>query len=228
MLVPTVVEPSARGERAFDIYSRLLRERIIFCAGALDDDRAALIVAQLLFLESEDPDAPIHLYINSPGGSVTGGLAVYDTMQHVRPPVCTTALGMAASMGAVLLAAGAAGQRRALPLSRIMIHEPWTPNQLGGKVTDLDIGVRELVRERDLVAGILSRHSGRPLEAILEDTRQDHWLGAEEAVQYGLVDEVLHPRHGEGVPEPSAEPSAATDDQSRKPGAAPHGKEDGR
>ncbi len=194
-LVPMVVEQTNRGERSYDIYSRLLKERIIFLGNAVDDDVANLVVAQLLFLESDDPDRDINLYVNSPGGSVTAGMAIYDTMQHIKPDVSTICVGLAASMGAVLLAGGADGKRYALPNARIMIHEPWV-NQIGGKITDLDIQMKELIRNREALARILGKHSNHSLEQILKETERDYWMTADEAKAYHLVDEVLEPRVG--------------------------------
>ena len=194
-LVPMVVEQTNRGERSYDIYSRLLKERIIFLGNGIDDDVANLVVAQLLFLESDDPDRDINLYVNSPGGSVTAGMAIYDTMQHIKPDVSTICVGLAASMGAVLLAGGAEGKRFALPNARVMIHEPWV-DRLGGKITDLDIQMKELIRNREALAGILAKHSGHSVEQIMKETERDYWMTAEEAKAYHLVDEVLTPRAG--------------------------------
>lgn len=194
-LVPMVIEQTNRGERSYDIYSRLLKERIIFLGNGIDDDVANLVVAQLLFLESDDPDRDINIYINSPGGSVTAGMAIYDTMQHIKPDVSTICVGLAASMGAVLLAGGTDGKRFALPNARVMIHEPWV-NQLGGKITDLDIQMKELIRNREALAGILAKHSQHSVEQILKETERDYWMTAEEAKAYHLVDEVLEPRAG--------------------------------
>ncbi|MGE0385923.1 MAG: ATP-dependent Clp endopeptidase proteolytic subunit ClpP [Gammaproteobacteria bacterium] len=191
-LVPMVVEQTARGERAYDIYSRLLKERVIFLVGPVDDGVANLIVAQLLFLESENPDKDIHLYINSPGGLVTAGLAIYDTMQFIKPDVSTMCVGQAASMGALLLAGGAAGKRYCLPHSRVMIHQPLGGFQ--GQATDIDIHAREILQLRDRLNAILARHTGRPIERVAADTERDKFLGAEEAREYGLVDEVLSKR----------------------------------
>jgi ATP-dependent Clp protease protease subunit len=184
-----VIEQSHRGERAYDIYSRLLKDRIIFLGGGVDDDTANLIIAQLLFLEAEDPDKDIYMYVNSPGGSVTAGLAIYDTMQYIRPDVATLCMGMAASMSAVLLAAGAKGKRVALPNSRIMIHQPWTGG-IQGPATDIDIQAREILKARDRINEILAHHTGRALEEIARDTDRDYYLSAEQAVAYGLVDAV--------------------------------------
>jgi ATP-dependent Clp protease protease subunit len=188
-LVPIVVEQTARGERSFDIYSRLLKERVIFCVGPVEDHMANLIVAQLLFLESENPDKDIHLYINSPGGSVTAGMAIYDTMQFVRPPVSTMCIGQAASMGAVLLAGGAKGKRFCLPNSRVMIHQPLGGFQ--GQASDIEIHAREILLIRERLNSILADHTGQSLERIAEDTERDNFMSAEESREYGLIDEVL-------------------------------------
>ncbi|HEX2950863.1 MAG TPA: ATP-dependent Clp endopeptidase proteolytic subunit ClpP [Armatimonadota bacterium] len=193
VLVPMVVEQTPRGERAYDIFSRLLKERIIFLGGPVEDHVASLIVAQMLFLESEDPEKPITLYINSPGGSVTAGMAIYDTMQLVKPEVKTFCVGLAASMGAVLLTAGAAGKRYALPNSRVLIHQPLS-NGIGGQATDIDIHAREILRTRTRLNEILSFHSKQPLERIEKDTDRDFWMSPEEAREYGLVDEVISNR----------------------------------
>ncbi|HAK73650.1 MAG TPA: ATP-dependent Clp endopeptidase proteolytic subunit ClpP [Sporomusaceae bacterium] len=187
--VPMVVEQSNRGERAYDIYSRLLKDRIIFIGGPIDDHVANLIIAQLLFLEAEDPDKDIHLYINSPGGVVTAGLAIYDTMQHIKPDVSTICLGSAASMGALLLSAGAAGKRYALPYARIMIHQPLGGAQ--GQATDIEIHAREILRLKDVLNGILVQHTGQPLEKIQRDTERDFFMSSQEAKEYGLVDSIL-------------------------------------
>jgi ATP-dependent Clp protease protease subunit len=184
-----VVEQSNRGERAYDIYSRLLKDRIIFIGGPIDDHVANLIIAQLLFLEAEDPDKDIHLYINSPGGVVTAGLAIYDTMQHIKPDVSTICLGSAASMGALLLSAGAAGKRYALPYARIMIHQPLGGAQ--GQATDIEIHAREILRLKDVLNGILVQHTGQPLEKIQRDTERDFFMSSQEAKEYGLVDSIL-------------------------------------
>jgi ATP-dependent Clp protease protease subunit len=191
-LVPMVVEQSARGERAYDIYSRLLKERVIFCVGPVEDHMANLIVAQLLFLESENPDKDIHFYINSPGGSVTAGLAIYDTMQFIRPHVTTMCIGQAASMGAVLLAGGEKGKRYALPHSRVMIHQPLGGFQ--GQATDIEIHAREILLIRERLNAILAKHTGRDLESISTDTDRDNFMSAEQSVEYGLIDEVLDRR----------------------------------
>ncbi|TCL36540.1 ATP-dependent Clp protease protease subunit [Anaerospora hongkongensis] len=187
--VPMVVEQSSRGERAYDIYSRLLKDRIIFIGGPIDDHVANLVIAQLLFLEAEDPDKDIHLYINSPGGVVTAGLAIYDTMQHIKPDVSTICLGSAASMGALLLSAGAAGKRYALPYARIMIHQPLGGAQ--GQATDIEIHAREILRLKDVLNGILVHHTGQPLEKIQRDTERDFFMSSQEAKEYGLVDSIL-------------------------------------
>ena len=188
-LVPIVVEQTARGERSYDIYSRLLKERVIFVVGPIDDHTANLLVAQLLFLESENPDKDIHFYINSPGGSVTAGLSVYDTMQFIRPNVSTMCVGQAASMGALLLAAGAPGKRYCLPHSRIMIHQPLGGFQ--GQASDIEIHAREILLLRDRLNSILAKHTGQKMEKIQEDTERDNFMGGEESVAYGLVDRVL-------------------------------------
>jgi ATP-dependent Clp protease protease subunit len=193
-LVPMVVEQSARGERAYDIYSRLLKERVIFCIGPVEDHMANLIVAQLLFLESENPDKDIHLYINSPGGSVTAGLAIYDTMQFIRSHVTTMCIGQAASMGALLLAGGEKGKRYALPHSRIMIHQPLGGFQ--GQATDIEIHAKEILLVREKLNMILARHTGQDLEQIGQDTDRDNFMSAEQSVAYGLIDQVLDKRPG--------------------------------
>ena len=191
-LVPMVIEQTGRGERAFDIYSRLLKERILFI-GPVDDGVASLVIAQLLFLQSEDPKKDINMYINSPGGSVTAGLAIYDTMQYIECDVNTYCIGQAASMGAVLLAAGTAGKRRVLPNARIMIHQPWGGAQ--GQATDISIQAREILRLRDRLNEILAHHTGKSAEMIAKDTDRDNFLSAEEARNYGLVDEIMNSRH---------------------------------
>jgi ATP-dependent Clp protease protease subunit len=188
-LVPIVIEQTARGERAYDIYSRLLKERVVFVVGPVEDYMANVVVAQLLFLESENPDKDIHLYINSPGGSVTAGLAIYDTMQFIKPAVSTMCVGQAASMGALLLAGGAKGKRVCLPHSRIMIHQPLGGFQ--GQATDIDIHAREILLIREKLNMILSKHTGQPLEKIKLDTERDNFMGAKEAREYGLIDEIL-------------------------------------
>ena len=190
--VPIVVEQSGRGERSYDIYSRLLKDRIIFLGTAIDDTVANLVVAQLLFLESEDPDKDISIYINSPGGSVTAGLAIYDTMQYIKPDVSTICIGMAASMGAVLLTAGAKGKRIALPNSRIMIHQPMGGMQ--GQASDIEIHAKEILKTRAKLNEILAKHTGQPLEKIEADTDRDFYMSAEEAQQYGIVDKIIEKR----------------------------------
>lgn len=191
-LVPMVVEQTGRGERAFDIYSRLLKERVIFCVGPVEDYMANLIVAQLLFLESENPDKDIHLYINSPGGSVTAGLSIYDTMQFIKPDVSTICLGQAASMGAVLLAAGAAGKRYCLPNARTMIHQPLGGAQ--GQSTDIQIQAREILTIRERLNHILAFHTGQTVDKIQNDTERDNFMNAFASKEYGLIDEVLEKR----------------------------------
>lgn len=191
-LVPIVVEQSARGERAYDIYSRLLKERVIFLVGPVEDYMANLVVAQLLFLESENPEKDIHLYINSPGGSVSSGLAIYDTMQFIKPDVSTLCIGQAASMGALLLTGGASSKRYCLPHSRIMIHQPLGGFQ--GQATDIDIHAREILKVRERLNAILAKHTGQPIEQIQQDTERDNFMAADTAVQYGLVDAVLSTR----------------------------------
>ncbi len=191
-LVPMVVEQSARGERAYDIYSRLLKERVIFIVGPIEDHMANLVVAQLLFLESENPDKDINIYINSPGGVVTAGMAIYDTMQFVKPDVATMCIGQAASMGALLLAAGAKSKRYALPHSRVMIHQPLGGFQ--GQASDIDIHAREILKMKDTLNRVLQHHTGQPLETIEADTDRDKFLSAAEAAEYGLIDEVISQR----------------------------------
>jgi ATP-dependent Clp protease protease subunit len=191
-LVPMVVEQTARGERAYDIYSRLLKERVVFIVGPVEDYMANLVVAQLLFLESENPDKDIHLYINSPGGSVSAGLAIYDTMQFIKPDIGTICVGQAASMGAVLLAAGASGKRYALPHSRLMIHQPLGGFQ--GQATDIEIHTREILDARDRLNKILSHHTGQPIDKIRVDTDRDNFMSGEQAKAYGLIDSVLDRR----------------------------------
>jgi len=188
-LIPMVVEQSPRGERAYDIYSRLLKERIIFLGTAVNDDVANLIIAQLLFLEADDPDKDVTFYINSPGGSVTAGLAIYDTMHYVRCDIATLCMGQCASMGALLLAAGAKGKRYALPNSRMLIHQPMGGFQ--GQATDIDIHAREILRMREDLNKILARHTGQPLKRIAADTERDYFMGPEEAKKYGIIDKVL-------------------------------------
>jgi len=189
-LVPMVVEQSARGERAFDIYSRLLKERIVFVSGVVDDGLANLVIAQLLFLEREDADKDIDMYINSPGGSVTAGLAIYDTMQLVKPHVATICAGMAASMGSILLTGGEHGKRYALPHSKILIHQPWV-QQIGGQATDVEIAARDLIATRRMLAGIYETTTKHPVEQILKDIDRDYYMTADEAKEYGLIDEIF-------------------------------------
>ena len=188
-LIPMVVEKSGNGERAYDIYSRLLKDRIVFVGGEIDDDMANAVVAQLLFLQSQDPEKEVSMYINSPGGSVTAGLAILDTMKMVKCPVATYCVGQAASMGAILLAAGEKGRRYALPHARIMVHQPWGGAQ--GKASDIEITAREILRLKDMLNGILAETSGRTLEGVTNDTDRDHFMSAEEAKAWGIVDEVL-------------------------------------
>jgi len=189
MLVPIVIEQTSRGERAYDIYSRLLKDRIIFLGTPIDDAIANLIIAQMLFLESEDPDKDLYLYLNSPGGIVTAGLAIYDTMQYIKPNVCTICLGQAASMGALLLAAGAPGKRFALPHSRILIHQ--LLGGIQGQATDIDIHAREILRMRKELDMILTRHTSQPLEKIQRDTERDYFMSGDEAKKYGIIDAVI-------------------------------------
>lgn len=191
-LVPFVIETTNRGERAYDIYSRLLKDRIIFLGGPIDDYVANLAIAQMLFLEAEDPEKEIHLYINSPGGVVTAGMAIYDTMQYVKPPVSTICLGQAASMASFLLAAGTKGKRYALPYARIMLHQPLGGVQ--GQATDIDIHAREILRLRDIINDLLARHTGQPKDKIARDTERDFFMSAAEAKEYGIIDEVFTPR----------------------------------
>ena len=191
-LVPMVVEQTGRGERAYDIYSRLLKERVIFMVGQVEDHMANLVVAQLLFLESENPDKDIYLYINSPGGSVTAGLSIYDTMQFIKPDVSTLCIGQAASMGALLLCGGAAGKRYCLPHSRMMIHQPLAGFQ--GQAVDLEIHTNEILKTRDRLNAIMSKHTGQNMETIQRDTDRDNFMGGDQAVEYGLIDSVLTAR----------------------------------
>ncbi|NJL47403.1 MAG: ATP-dependent Clp endopeptidase proteolytic subunit ClpP [Leptolyngbyaceae cyanobacterium SM2_5_2] len=188
-MIPTVIEQSGRGERAFDIYSRLLRERIIFLGQEVTSDSANLIVAQMLFLEAEDPEKDIYLYINSPGGSVTAGLGIFDTMNHIRPQVCTICVGLAASMGAFLLTAGEKGKRMSLPNSRIMIHQPLGGAQ--GQATDIEIQAKEILYLKQRLNEALARNTGKPIEKIAEDTERDFFMSPQEAVEYGLIDQVI-------------------------------------
>jgi ATP-dependent Clp protease protease subunit len=191
-LVPIVVEQTGRGERAYDIYSRLLKDRIIFIGTPIDDMVANLVIAQMIFLEGEDPDRDINLYIHSPGGQVTAGLAIYDTMQFVKPDVATLCMGQAASMGAVLLAAGAKGKRSVLPNSRIMIHQPWGGTQ--GQTTDIEIYTKEMIKMKDLLNRILAKHTGKNIEQLEKDTDRNYFMSADEAKAYGLVDDIIEKR----------------------------------
>ena len=191
-LVPMVVEQTARGERSYDIYSRLLKERVVFIVGGIEDQVANLVVAQLLFLESENPDKDMHLYINSPGGSVSAGLSIYDTMQFIRPAVSTICMGQAASMGAFLLSGGAKGKRFCLPHSRMMIHQPLAGFQ--GQASDIDIHAREVLATRDRLNRLMAEHTGQPLERIEKDTDRDYFMSGQDAVEYGLIDSVLQRR----------------------------------
>ncbi|MFP4037344.1 MAG: ATP-dependent Clp endopeptidase proteolytic subunit ClpP [Desulfobacteraceae bacterium] len=199
MLIPIVVEQTTRGERAYDIYSRLLKDRIIFIGEQVHDSIANTIIAQMLFLESEDPEKDINLYINSPGGSVTAGLAIYDTMQYIRPEITTICMGQCSSMGALLLASGTHGKRYTLPHARVMIHQPLGGAQ--GQATDIDIHAREILKIRDTINRIMAKHTGQPLEQIEKDSERDFFMNAEEAVKYGIVDKVITQRemtpHGE-------------------------------
>jgi len=191
-LVPIVVEQTNRGERAYDIYSRLLKDRIIFIGGPIDDHMANLVIAQLLFLEAEDPEKDIHLYINSPGGMVTAGMAIYDTMQYVKPPVSTICLGQAASMASLLLAAGTKGKRYSLPYARIMIHQPLGGVQ--GQATDIDIHAKEILRMKEILNELLAKHTGQPVDRIAKDTERDFFMSAQQAKEYGIIDEVFDVR----------------------------------
>ena len=202
-LVPMVVEQTSRGERAYDIYSRLLKERVVFLVGPVEDHVANLIVAQLLFLESENPDKDIHFYINSPGGSVSAGLAVYDTMQFIKPDVSTMCVGQAASMGALLLAGGTPGKRFCLPHSRVMIHQPLGGFQ--GQATDIDIHAREILKARERLNEILVKHTGQSIDKIQQDTERDKFMSSEEASNYGLVDAVLSTRQSAPTPDDTSE-----------------------
>ena len=189
MLIPMVIEQSDRGERAYDIYSRLLKDRIIFIGSAIDDVVANVVIAEMLFLQMEDKERDINIYINSPGGVVTAGMAIYDTMQFVKPDVCTYCMGQAASMGAVLLAAGAKGKRYALPNARVMIHQPWGGVQ--GQASDISIQAKEILKMRDRINEILAKHTGKPLDKVQKDTDRDFFMSAQEALEYGVVDEVI-------------------------------------
>lgn len=192
-LVPMVIEQTSRGERAYDIYSRLLKERVVFMVGPVEDYMANVVIAQLLFLEADNPDKDIHLYINSPGGAVSAGMAIYDTMQFIKPDISTMCVGQAASMGALLLAGGAKGKRFCLPHSRMMIHQPLGGFQ--GQASDIDIHAREILRVRDRLNRVLAEHTGQPLEKVAQDTDRDNFMGGTEAVEYGLIDAVLSHRH---------------------------------
>jgi len=189
MLIPMVIEQSDRGERAYDIYSRLLKDRIIFIGSAIDDIVANVVIAQMLFLQMEDRERDINIYINSPGGVVTAGMAIYDTMQFIKPKVCTYCVGQAASMGAVLLVAGAKGKRYALPNARVMIHQPWGGVQ--GQASDINIQAKEILKMRDKINEILAKHTGKPLDKIQKDTDRDYFMSSQEALEYGVVDEIF-------------------------------------
>jgi ATP-dependent Clp protease protease subunit len=191
-VIPMVVEQTNRGERAYDIYSRLLKERIVFLGQAVDDHVANLVIAQLLFLEAEDPDAEISMYVNCPGGMLTAGLSIYDTMQYVRPAIQTICLGQAASLGAILLAAGTPGKRFALPHARIMIHQPW--GGFSGQATDIDIHAKEIIRLKSITNEMIAKHTKRPLKSVEEDTARDYFMDAEEAKRYGIIDEIMTKR----------------------------------
>jgi ATP-dependent Clp protease protease subunit len=193
VLIPMVVEQTSRGERAYDIYSRLLKDNVIFLGQPIDDNVSNLVIAQMLFLEAENPEKDIWIYINSPGGSITGGLAIYDAMQYVKPDVATICMGQAASMGAVLLAAGKKGKRYALPNSRVLIHQPWLQG-LGGQATDIDIHAKDIIRMRQRLNQILADHTGQPMEKIERDTDRDYILSAADSVTYGIVDQVIAKR----------------------------------
>ncbi len=189
-VIPYVIEQTARGEREYDIYSRLLKSRIIFIGDEIDDSLANLVIAQLLYLEQEDPDKDIDIYINSPGGSVTAGLGIYDCMQLVKPDISCTCMGMAASAASVLLAGGSKGKRFALPYSRVMIHQPWM-EEIGGQATDIDIEAREILKLRETLNRILALHTGQPYEKVCQDTERDHYLSSQEALEYGLIDDIM-------------------------------------
>lgn len=191
-LIPMVIEQTNRGERSYDLYSRLLKDRIIFLTGEINDDSANIVVGQLIFLEAEDPDKEIYLYINSPGGSITAGMAIYDTMQYVKCDVCTICIGMAASMGAFLLAAGEKGKRKALPNSEVMIHQPLGGAQ--GQATDIEIAAKRIISIKDKMNRILSERTGKDLEELKKDVERDHFLTAEEALDYGIIDEIIYPK----------------------------------
>lgn len=205
-MVPMVVEQSARGERAYDIYSRLLKDRIIFLGSGIDDQVANLVIAQLLFLEGEDPDRDVQIYVNSPGGSVDAGLGIYDAMQYIKPPVMTICVGQAASMGSVLLCAGAKGKRYALPNSRIMIHQPWGGG-IQGRATDVKIYTDELIKAYDKIADIYVEHTGQPKAKVMTDLQKDYFMSAEEAKAYGIIDEIMPSRPGKSVAGAPASPA---------------------
>jgi ATP-dependent Clp protease, protease subunit len=190
-LVPMVVEQTNRGERAYDIYSRLLKDRIVFIGGPIDDNMANLVIAQLLFLESEDPDKEIYLYIDSPGGAVYSGMGIYDTIQYIRPQVSTICMGMAASMAAILLAAGGKGKRFGLPNSRVLIHQPHIQGGVGGQATDIEIQAKEILKMREIGSHILAKHTGQPYEKIEKDVDRDYWMSAQEAKEYGIIDDIF-------------------------------------
>jgi ATP-dependent Clp protease protease subunit len=198
-LVPMVVEQTARGERAYDIYSRLLKDRIVFVGGVLDDHLSSLVIAQMLFLEKEDPDKDIDMYINSPGGSVTAGLAIFDAMRFIKPDVATICMGMAASMGSVLLTGGAKGKRYALPHSKILIHQPWV-SQIGGQATDVEIAARDLVATRQTIAKIYEATTGKAIDQILRDIDRDYYMAADEAKTYGIIDQIIESRGAMPMP----------------------------
>ena len=201
-LVPMVVEQSARGERAYDIYSRLLKDRIIFVGGAIDDQIANLVIAQLLFLEKEDPDKDIDMYVNSPGGSVTAGLAIFDAMRFIKPDVATICMGMAASMGSVLLTGGAPGKRMALPHAKILIHQPWV-SQIGGQATDVEIAARDLIATRLTIAKIYEETCKKPMDQVMRDIERDYYMTAEDAKEYGIIDTIIENRLGLATPAPN-------------------------
>lgn len=188
-LIPYVIEQSSRGERSYDIFSRLLKERIIFLGSGIDDDVSSIVIAQLLFLQSEDPNKDIHLYINSPGGSVSAGMAIYDTMQYIKPDVSTICVGMAASMGQVLLTAGAKGKRYALPHSRVMMHQPLGGTQ--GQASDIEIYTREMIKIRESLYSVISKHTGQTVEKIMKDADRDNWMSSQDALDYGIIDKIF-------------------------------------
>ncbi len=198
-LVPMVVEQSARGERAYDIYSRLLKDRIVFVGGPVDDHLASLVIAQLLFLEKEDPEKDIDMYVNSPGGSVTAGLAIFDAMRFIKPDVATICMGMAASMGSILLTGGAKGKRYSLPHSKILIHQPWV-SQIGGQATDVEIAAKDLIATRHTIAGIYERTTGKALEQVLKDIDRDYYMTAQDAKDYGIIDQIIEDRQALPTP----------------------------